>query len=102
MAILLQFDFKYPGPFGKEKAKNLKDHAQSITQEPGFMWKIWTESPGTEEGGGIYLFTDKPSALAYLSKHTARLKDFGVSEVRAKLFEINEELTAMTKGPVRL
>lgn len=101
MAIIVQFDFKYQGPWGKEKARNLQAHAESITREPGFIWKIWTENPKTEEAGGIYLFADESSARAYLEKHKARLKQFGAADVTARLYEINEDLTAITKGPIR-
>jgi hypothetical protein len=101
MAIVLQFDFKHQGPWGKVKADNLKTHAESITREPGFLWKIWTENPKTEEAGGIYLFADEPSARAYLEKHTPRLKNLGAVDVVARMYEINEDLTAITKGPVR-
>ena len=101
MAIVLQFDFRYKGPWGKEKANNLKNHAESITREPGFIWKIWTENPKTEEAGGIYLFADEPSARAYLEKHTPRLKNLGAVDVVARMYEINEDLTTITKGPVQ-
>lgn len=100
MAYLLQFDFKYQGVYGKEKAKNLATHAEGITKEPGFIWKIWTENPKTNEGGGIYLFENEATALAYLQKHTPRLKGMGAIDVNAKMFEINEDLTAITRGPV--
>ena len=44
----------------------LKGLAESIAQEPGLIWKIWTENAATHEAGGIYLFTDRASAEAYL------------------------------------
>ena len=31
--------------------------ARSITKEPGFLWKIWTENENAQEAGGIYAFT---------------------------------------------
>ncbi len=77
----------------------LKDLALSITQEPGFLWKIWTENSRDQEAGGIYLFRDRPSAEAYVAKHTARLARFGVQNARAKVFEINAGLTRITHGP---
>ena len=44
MAKLLQVDFEFHGPFGEEMSNALVDLAQSINQEPGMIWKIWTES----------------------------------------------------------
>ncbi|MEK8389766.1 monooxygenase, partial [Escherichia coli] len=71
MATLLQLHFAFNGPFGDAMAEQLKPLAESINQEPGFLWKVWTESEKNHEAGGIYLFTDEKSALAYLEKHTA-------------------------------
>ena len=97
--VLVQFDFPFPGPFGSDMEAALKDLAVSITQEPGFLWKIWTENEEAREAGGIYLFTDDSSARAYIAKHTARLRSFGISEVRVKIFDVNDKLTALTRGP---
>jgi hypothetical protein len=100
MAKLVQFDFPYHGPFGEEMASALRELAESIAKEPGFIWKIWTENSATKEGGGIYLFRDEASARSYINKHTQRLKEFGIGEIRAKLFDVNPGLTSLTNGPV--
>ncbi|EFD2403087.1 YdhR family protein, partial [Escherichia coli] len=50
------------------------------------------------EAGGIYLFTDEKSALAYLEKHTAQLKKLGVEEVVAKVFDVNEPLSQINQA----
>ena len=72
--------------------------ARSIAQEPGFIWKIWTENRATQEGGGIYLFTDEESARAYIAKHSARLKGFGIENINAKIFDVNIPLSQITKA----
>ena len=59
MATLLQLHFAFNGPFGDAMAEQLKPLAESINQEPGFLWKVWTESEKNHEAGGIYLFTDE-------------------------------------------
>ena len=99
MATVLQIDFPYDGPFGEEMAGALTALAHSITEEPGFIWKIWTENERAREAGGIYLFEDEETARAYLEMHSERLKGFGVPEVNAKLFDINADLSTITKGP---
>lgn len=96
---LVQFDFGFSGPFGDAMASALKDLAESIAREPGLIWKIWTENQAAGEAGGIYLFTDDGSARAYIAKHTARLHQFGIAEVRVKIFDVNDKLTALTRGP---
>lgn len=100
MRTILQVDFPYEGPFGDEMANAMAELAESIAGEPGFLWKIWTENSDTCEAGGIYLFEDEGSARAYLEKHTARLKEFGVSKVNGKVFRVNEPLSAIDRGPV--
>jgi len=100
VAKLLQIDFPFTGPFGTEMAEALKELAISITEEPGFIWKIWTENASEKDAGGIYLFRTEEAAEAYLEKHMARLKSLGVDKVHAKIFDVNEALSAITGGPV--
>lgn len=50
--------------------------------------------------GGIYLFADLVSAEAYLAKHSARLKSFGVPQVNGKIFAVNHELSRLDRAPV--
>ncbi|MBX9608556.1 MAG: monooxygenase [Gammaproteobacteria bacterium] len=99
MATLLQIDFPFTGPFGQEMSAALADLARSIAQEPGLVWKIWTENAAEQLAGGIYLFTDSASADAYLAMHSARLASFGITGIRARQFEVNEALTRLTRGP---
>ena len=101
MPTLLQVDFPYQGPWGEEMHTAMRGLAESIAQEAGLIWKIWTENQQTQEAGGIYLFADRESAEAYLAMHTARLKSFGVPHVNAKLFSMNTGLSGIDRGPVR-
>ncbi len=100
MPTLVQFDFPMKGPWGEEMAVAFRDLANIIGRAPGLQWKIWTENESEETGGGIYLFDDEESALAYVEEHTARLEGFGVTDIRAKVFQVNEPLTALTRGPI--
>jgi len=100
MAYLLQVDFKMNGPFGEKMAEEFSDLAKSINEEEGFKWKIWTESPETNEAGGIYVFETKQTAEKYLDMHTKRLAQFGITDVNGKIFAINDQLTEINKGPV--
>ena len=81
-------------------AQELQGLAESITQEPGFIWKVWTENKNTHEAGGIYLFENEETATAYLNMHAARLKGFGITEIHAKIFDVNDTLTTITRGPL--
>ena len=64
MTYLLQVDFKMEGPFGEEMSKGFAELAQSINDEPGMIWKIWTEDAAAKEAGGVYLFETKETATS--------------------------------------
>lgn len=100
MAVLLQVDFPYQGPWGAEMGEAMAGLAHSIAQEPGLLWKIWTEDAQGQQAGGIYLFTDRASAQAYLDMHSARLKSFGIPQVNAKLFDVNDSLSLIDRAPL--
>jgi len=100
MPTVLQIDFPMPGPWGEEMANAFGDLAGIIGRAPGLRWKIWTENEEEGVGGGIYLFEDDESAKAYLEEQTARLEGFGIADIRAKVFDVNEGLTAVNNGPV--
>jgi hypothetical protein len=100
MATLLQIDFPFEGPFGAAMGEQLAELAASIANEPGLIWKIWTENAQDALAGGIYLFHDESSALAYLHKHQERLKTFGIQEIRARLFAVNTTLSRTTHAPL--
>lgn len=100
MAVLLQIDFPSAGPFGDQMAQAYAELAASISTEPGLLWKIWTENADDQSAGGIYLFADETSAHAYADMHTKRLESFGATGIRAKFFDFNETLTAVTRGPI--
>lgn len=97
--LLLQIDFPYNGVMGEEMAEGSKDLAHSIAKENGLIWKIWTENQETKEAGGIYIFENLPALEAYLDMHTKRLQSFGVTNIRSKVFDINEKLSTITKAP---
>jgi len=98
--LLLQIDFPYNGPFGKEMAAGFNDLANSIIKEKGLISKIWTENEESKEAGGIYIFEDLFSLETYLEMHTARLQSFGVTDIRSKIFNINEDLSKITKAAI--
>ncbi|MBS4192414.1 monooxygenase [Bacillus sp. FJAT-49705] len=100
MKYLLQVDFKMDGPFGEEMSKSFADLADSINTEPGVLWKIWTENAAAKESGGVYLFKTKEDAEKYLEMHSARLESFGITDIRGKIFEVNEALSLINSAPI--
>ncbi|XKH59574.1 monooxygenase [Halomonas sediminis] len=100
MPTILQVHFPFDGPFGEAMVDAMTPLAQSINDEPGLLWKIWTEDPKSKRAGGIYLFTTRADAEAYCRMHTARLKDMGITGIEAQILEANEALSAINDGPV--
>lgn len=93
MAYILQVDFPFMGPWGSEMTAAMQELAQSINQEPGMIWKIWTENPALNQAGGIYLFATEVDAQNYLQMHTQRLNGFGIRDVQGKIFAVNQALS---------
>lgn len=98
--ILVQFDFPFAGPWGREMAAAMADLAADIAAEPGLRWKIWTEAPEEGRAGGLYLFESRAEAEAYRDKHAARLEGFGITGIRALILDVNAGLSAITRAPL--
>ncbi|MDY7218940.1 monooxygenase [Denitrificimonas sp. JX-1] len=101
MQTVLQINFPFKGPFGPEMSQAMKALAESIATEPGLLWKIWTENAQTQEAGGLYLFSDAESAQSYLKMHKTRLTAAGITDIKAKLFNVNAPLSKICKGPIQ-
>ncbi len=97
---LLQIDFPSRGPWGEEFTKAASGLAHHLRETPGMLWKIWTENSRTGVCGGVYLFTDEASAKDFLEEHLPRLHAMGMRDVRAKLLDVNESLSLITRAPI--
>lgn len=50
--------------------------------------------------GGVYMFGTRQNAEKYLAMHSERLATFGYTDIRGKVFEINEALSTICKAPL--
>jgi RimJ/RimL family protein N-acetyltransferase len=100
MTVLLQIDFPSTGPFAEEMTQTFAALAESINQENGLIWKIWTENNDSQEAGGIYLFDSMENATRYLTMHSARLERFGITNIRSKIFQVNIDLSKINHAPL--
>ncbi len=96
---LLQIDFPSHGP-GEDLTKMASDLAHHSNKTPGMVWKIWTENSRTGDCGGVYLFTDESSANDFLKEHLPRLDAMGIKDVRAKVLDVNESLSQISRAPI--
>ena len=100
-ARLLQLNFKF-NVTGEMYEQAVSPLASEFAAVPGLRWKIWMINEAEQEAGGIYLFEDEASVIAYLegplvaqvTSHPA-LSDFSV-----KQFDVMDKVTAITRGPV--
>lgn len=76
--------------------------ARPIAAVPGLRWKVWLLNEHEKEAGGLYLFDTEQALNEYLAgpivtqvKSHAALRDLS-----AKKFDVLEEVTAITRGPV--
>jgi hypothetical protein len=97
---ILQVDFPMPGPLDARTEKDFEGLAQSINDEPGFLWKIWTWKTDPHEGGGIYAFENEEAAQNYLDMHSKRLRGIlgDDLEIRARSFSVSEHLSGINNA----
>ena len=100
-ARILEINFR----FSVSPAELLEGFAglvEPIANLPGLRWKIWSLNEAEREFGGIYLFDEQASADAYLAGPiVAQLGQHpALSDITAKQFDVLEEPSAVTRGPV--
>lgn len=98
MATLLVFEFPSDGPFGAAAAEAYRELAEHISGEHGLRWKVWTENPDAKVAGGVYYFENAADAERYTKFHTERLAGFGITDIEARSYDVNEELSAITRA----
>ncbi len=67
----------YDGPITEGFLAGTKQLAESIAEEPGVIWKIWTAEEGTNHYGSTYLFRDRAYLETYKAMHMKRLAASG-------------------------
>jgi hypothetical protein len=102
MSQILQITFRNPNGRSEAAQKAAWERAHQIAAWPGLVWKVWIAQPAAAIYGGVYLFEDESSAQAYLNGPVvASMRSLpGVTDFSAQLFEVNEPLSAITRGPV--
>ena len=100
---LLQVNYRREiGQDDAEQAEHLLGAAERISGLPGLQWKIWIYDDSRRSAGGIYLFDTEEHARAWgddmLPASLGRLP--GVGEIDARYFDVDERLSAITRGPL--
>ncbi|TAA48040.1 monooxygenase [Corallincola spongiicola] len=98
--VILEIHFHSRGPWHQQLEDACRGLAEEIAQAPGLKWKIWTENRDTRLAGGIYLFANEADAEDFLLTHRKRLEALGVTEFESHLYEVNEQLSLITRAPL--
>ena len=97
-AKILQVNFKFSIP-KDEFLQALAPHAQSCAEVLGLRWKIWLVNEEESEAAGLYLFEDEPSLQAFLAGPLAPKLEHS-SEKSIKQFDVVDDLSKITRGPI--
>jgi hypothetical protein len=97
---LLYILFRNPKGGDADARAQALQRAHQIANWPGLLRKTWIYDAATQEYGGMYLFADETSLNAYLDGPVvANMKAVpGVEGFQARVFEVNVELSHMTRG----
>jgi hypothetical protein len=100
-ARILEINFKF-SVSPSEIAEAFAPLAGEIAKVDGLRWKVWSMNKSERAFGGIYLFDDEAAANAYLAGPiVAQLGQHpALSDITAKQFDVLEEPSAVTRGPV--
>lgn len=98
---ILQINFKYHVSRAEYETA-VAPLAAPIAAMPGLVWKVWLMNEAEQEAGGIYLFTDGSTLDAYLNSDIVAgiISHPALSDFSVKQFEVMEEVSAVTRGPV--
>ena len=98
---ILQINFKLNVPVD-EYEKICAPLAQPVAEVPGLRWKLWLINKGEGEAGGIYLFDTEEAMNEYMAGPiVTQVKSHpALRDLSAKKFDLMEEVTAVTRGPV--
>ncbi len=85
-----------------ELVEEFRHAAVPISGVAGLRWKVFALDEERGEAAGFYLFEDAESLTAYLDGPiVAAMKSVGVfSDISIKTFDVAEDATLITRGPV--
>ena len=99
---ILQINMKFSIPRADLEAAWLPI-AQPIADLPGLRWKVWLINEKEHTAGGIYLFENEAALKAYMDGPivAAAMSSPVLSNIDAKVFDMLDSHTAITRGPVK-
>ena len=82
---------------------NSREAATDIASVEGLIWKIWVLQGEEFEMGGMYLFSNRQTAEAYLNHPVIQAVrgNPAVVSTESKLWDVESSLSALTRAPLR-
>lgn len=74
--------------------------AKQIASIHGLKWKYWLSRPEGNERGGVYLFDGTGDADRAAKILVGSLEEAGARNIRHRIFAVDGELSAITRGRV--
>jgi len=98
---LLQLNFQF-SVTGAEYEAAVSALAEDFAALEGLIWKIWMINEDEGEAGGIYFFDSEASVQAYLDGPLAAgvIDHPALSQFSVKQFDVMDDVTEVTRGPV--
>ena len=80
-----------------------REAAALITSVKGLVWKIWIFQEKEFEMGGMYLFSNRESAEAYLNHPVVQAvcSNPAVVSTHSQLWDVESSLSTLTRAPLR-
>jgi len=99
---ILQVNFKMKIT-GAQYKQTYEPAAGVLAAVPGLVWKVWIVNDQEHEAGGIYLFDSEASMKAFMGGEIVAkvMANSDLSDFSVKTFDIIEDLSAVTRGPVK-
>ena len=98
---LLQVNFIWDGTLD-EAMEAFAPMVQPIVDQPGLRWKVWCWNDDAHEFAGEYLFENQSAVNGYLGGPIVEQlnKHPKINNLSAKVFDVLEEPSKVTRGPV--
>jgi len=80
-----------------------REAAAIIASVEGLIWKIWVLQEEEFQMGGMYLFTNRQTAEAYLNHPVVQAvcSNPAVVSTESQLWDVDSSLSALTRAPLR-
>jgi hypothetical protein len=98
---ILQVNFKMKIS-GKQYKQTYEPAAGVLAAVPGLLWKVWIVNDQEHEAGGIYFFDSETSIKDFMESEIVAsvIANPDLSDFSVKTFDIIEDLSTVTRGPI--